>query len=316
MYSAHFHLLLNHWPILGTFIALGLLVSAVVSAQNSLKQASLALFVFIALMAVPAYMSGNSAHEFLKETPEVSMDLVQTHQGAALLALISMELTGIFSWVGLWQFSRKKRVAGWNTAVVLLFSILTFGLMSVTGTTGGEIRHPEIVSAPEARSSIGAAGLSLLPKIQYLVTESSRYVWGALEALHFIGLILILASVGLLNLRLLGCFRKLPVAPIHRLIPWGVAGVFINIFTGMLFFVCMPDFYANNPDFQLKMVAIVAAGTNLMLFYCTTAFHPLALLGPQQDAPVLAKVVAASSLFLWVAIIVLGRYMPFWEVAK
>jgi uncharacterized membrane protein len=316
MYSAHFHLLLNHWPIIGTFIALGLLVSAIVSAQRSLKQAALALFAFIALMAVPAFMSGNSANEFLKETPGVSMDLVQTHQGAALLALVSMELTGIFSWIGLWQFSRKKQSAAWNTAVVLLFSILTFGLMSVTGTTGGEIRHPEIVSSPEARSSIGTAGQSLIPKIQYLVTESSRYVWGALEDLHFIGLILILASIGFLNLRLLGFFKKLPVAPIHRLLPWGVVGVFINIFTGMLFFICMPDFYSNNPDFQLKMVAIVVAGTNLMLFYCTTAFQPLALLGPGDDAPALAKVVAASSLFLWIAIIVLGRYMPFWEAVK
>ena len=316
MYSAHFHLLLNHWPILGTFVALGLLVSAVVAGQDSLKQASLALFAFIALMAVPAYMSGNSANDFLKETPGVSMDLIQTHQGAALLALISMELTGIFSWIGLVQFSRKKRPAGWNMAVVLLLAVLTFGLMSVTGTTGGEIRHPEIASGQEAGSSLGAAGQSLLPKVQYLVTESSRYVWGVLEALHFIGLILILASIGLLNLRLLGFFRKLPVGPIHRLLPWGVAGVFINIVTGMLFFLCMPDFYTNNPDFQLKMVAIVAAGTNLMLFYCTTAFQPLALLGPGDDAPVLARAVAASSLFLWVAIIVLGRYMPFWEVVK
>ena len=316
MYSAHFHLLLNHWPILGTFIGLGLLVSAIVSAQDSLKQASLALFAFIALMAVPSYMSGNSANEFLKETPGVSMESIQTHQGVALLALISIELTGAFSWIGLYQFSRKKRPAGWNVAVVLLLAILTFGLMSVTGTTGGEIRHPEIVSGEQARSSIGAAGFSLFPKLQYLVTESSRYVWGTLEALHFIGLILILASIGLLNLRLLGFFKKLPVGPIHRLLPWGVAGVFINIVTGMLFVLCMPDFYTNNPDFQLKMVAIVVAGTNLMLFYCTTAFQPLVLLGPQDDAPVLAKAVAASSLFLWVAIIVLGRYMPFWEVVK
>jgi len=321
MYSAHYHLLLNHWPIIGTFTVLCLFVSALVANNDSLKQASLALFFLIALLAIPAYMSGNSAQEFLKETPEASMDRIQTHQGSALFALVFMEITGMISLIGLWQYSLGKksevhRPAGWNLTAVLLMAILTFGLMSITGTTGGEIRHPEIISNDEAPSSVGAAGVRILPGIQYFVTQSSRYIWGLLETLHFIGLILILASIGLLNLRLLGFFRKLPVAPLHRLLPWGIAGVFINVITGMLFFVSMPEFYSNNPDFQLKMVAIVIAGTNLMLFYCTSVFRPLALIGPGDDAPAYAKIVAASSLFLWIAIIVLGRYMPFWEVAK
>jgi uncharacterized membrane protein len=125
-----------------------------------------------------------------------------------------------------------------------------------------------------------------------------------------------MASIGLLNLRLLGFFRKLPVAPLHRLLPFGIAGIFINVITGLLFFISMPDFYINNPDFQIKMVAIVIAGTNLMLFYCTSAFRPLALLGPGDEAPGSAKLIAASSLVLWIGLIVLGRYMPFFEVLQ
>jgi len=316
MYSAHYHLLLNHWPILGTFIALGLFVCALLSAQDSLKQASLVLFALIALMAIPAYMSGNAAQEFLKETPEVSLERIQTHQGAALLALTFMELTGAFSVIGLWHYSRKKRPAGWNTAIVLLLSVLTFGLMSIAGTTGGEIRHPEIVSGPPVGASIADAGAKIVPSTQYFVTEYSRWVWPILEDLHFFGLILILASIGLLNLRLLGFFKKLPVAPLHRLIPWGIAGICINVVTGMLFFIGMPAFYSNNGDFQLKMVAIVVAGTNLTLFYCSGAFQPLLQIGPGDDAPASAKLVAAASLFLWIAIVIMGRYMPFFEVIQ
>lgn len=321
MNSAHIHLLLNHWPILGTFIALGLFLGSLIAAQDSLKEASLALFAFIALMAIPAYMSGNLAQAVLKEMPEVSMDLIQTHQGTALFALIFMEITGALSLIGLWQYSLGKkseihRPARWNVAAVLVFSLMTAGLMTITGTTGGEIRHPEIISDPQATSSIGMAGASIIPKVQYLVTQSSRYVWGVLETLHFFGLILILASIGLLNLRLLGFFKKLPVASLHRLLPWGMAGIFINVITGLLFFISMPDFYINNPDFQIKMVAIVIAGTNLVLFYCSSAFRPLVLLGPGDDAPGSARLIAASSLALWIALIVLGRYMPFFEVLQ
>jgi len=285
-----------------------------------LKQASLGLFSFIALLAIPAYMSGNAAQEFFRETPGVSMDLIQTHQGAAFLALTFMEITGAAALIGLWQFSRlgKKsetmRPAGWNMAAVLVLSLVTALLMSVTGNTGGEIRHPEIVTGGEPTSTVGAAGVKFFSFVHYYVVDYSSWVWPALEDLHFVGLILIVAAIGVLNLRILGFLKQLPVAPLHRFIPWGIAGVFINVLTGMLFFIGMPPFYADNPDFKLKMVAIVIAGANLILFYCTSAFRPLALLGPGDDAPASAKFIAASSLFLWIAIIVLGRYIPSFEV--
>jgi hypothetical protein len=322
LYSAHIHLLLNHWPIIGTFIALGLFVISIVANQAQLKQTSLALFSFIALMSIPTYMSGDSAQLFLKDTPEISADLVKTHQGAAFLALIFMEITGAFAAIGLWQFSRigkksgNSQPAGWNLAAVLLTSMVTVWLMTITGNTGGEIRHPEIISgqAQGAASSVGALGARIVPIVQHYVNEYSMWVWPVLEDLHFIGLILILGAVGVLNLRILGFLKQLPVAPLHRFIPWGIAGLFINVVTGILFFMGMPPFYADNPDFKLKMVAIVIAGTNLLLFYCSSAFRPLALLGPGEDAPAFAKFLAASSLFLWIAIIFLGRYIPSFEV--
>jgi uncharacterized membrane protein len=320
MYSAHYHLLLNHLPIIGTFIGLALFLVSLSANKDDLKQASLGLFSFIALLAIPAYMSGNAAQEFFRETPKVSMDLIQTHQGAALLALVFMEITGAIALIGLWEFSRagKKseasRPAGWIVASVLLFSIVTSVLMAIAGNTGGEIRHPEIIVGNEAPSSVGAAGAKVVPFVQYYVVEYSNWIWPILEDLHFIGLILILGAIGVLNLRILGFLKQLPVAPLHRFIPWGIAGVFINVITGILFFIGMPPFYADNPDFRWKMVAIVIAGTNLVLFYCSSAFRPLARLGPGDDAPLSAKFIAASSLLLWIAIVFLGRYIPSFEV--
>jgi hypothetical protein len=63
------------------------------------------------------------------------------------------------------------------------------------------------------------------------------------------------------------------------------------------------------------MFTIMLAGLNLLLFQCTSAFRSLEHLGPGEDAPLYAKIVAASSLFLWIAAIVLGRYIPFGEVS-
>jgi uncharacterized membrane protein/uncharacterized membrane protein YidH (DUF202 family) len=309
---AHVHLLLNHWPILGSLIALALYALALAANSDDLKQVSLAFYALLALLAVPTYISGNAADEVLKKTAGWPTDLVHAHQGAAMLGLIFIEITGLAALIGLWQYSRMSRpfpqsVARWNAPVVMILSVATCLVMTVAGNTGGAIRHQE---AAGGTSAVAAFGAKVVPATQYFVTEYSRWIWPGLETLHFFGLILIVAAFGVLNVRLLGFLKGFPVAPMHRLLPWGIAGLVINVTTGMLFFVGMPFFYVWNPVMYMKIAAIVIAGTALLFFYCTSAFLKWGKLGPNDDPPPLAKFVAGLSLFLWAAIIVLGRYIP------
>ncbi len=44
-----------------------------------------------------------------RQTPDLSKSMVEAHEGAALLAFSFLELTGIFSLFGLWQFSRHAK---------------------------------------------------------------------------------------------------------------------------------------------------------------------------------------------------------------
>jgi len=86
MTLVHIHLLLNHWPIIGAFIGLGLFVIALAANNDDLKQTSLAFFVFLALLAIPTYMSGDVANEVLKTNEPLPRELVNTHRGAAITA--------------------------------------------------------------------------------------------------------------------------------------------------------------------------------------------------------------------------------------
>jgi hypothetical protein len=320
----HLHLLLNHWPIIGAFIGFGLFVVALVMRSNDVKQVSLALFALLALVALPVYLSGNAAADALKKTPGISKTLppgmIDTHEGAALLALVALELTGLVSLVGLWQFSRKEKdpshSAAWVSMAVFVLALATVGLMTVTGTTGGDIRHPEIVTAGEAPSGIATLGARLILSLRYFVIDYSRWVWPVLETLHFLGLILLVGTIGLLSLRILGFLKQVPVAPLHRFIPLGIAGFIINIITGFMFFVGMPFFYVFNWFFQVKILTILIAGTTLVVFYCTGSFRKWGSVGAGEDAPALAKLVAVSSIVLWIAIVVIGRYIPLGESAQ
>jgi hypothetical protein len=312
MNLAHLHLLLNHWPIIGSFIATGLLLVALLSKSNDLKQATLALFGLMALVAIPAYLTGNLVQDVIRQEPGIVESLVDTHQGAALLALTALLITGGFAWAGLWQIRRMSRPSGRTMAMVVASSLVTVGLMTVAGNTGGAIRHPEILAGEPTTSIIGAAGARLRASIEHVVIGSNRWVWPVLETFHFVGLTLLVGGTGVLNLRLLGFFKHVPAAPFHRFLPWGIAGLGINVLTGMLFFIGMPFFYVYNADFHLKIVALVAAGA-LLLLHSTSAFSRCEELQAGEDAPMAARVLAVCSLLLWAAVIVFGRYMPLFE---
>src|SRR3954470_18820631 len=117
---AHVHLLLNHFPTVGFVIGLILFVISLAANNNELKRASLVVFVAIALVTIPTYVSGNAAAEAVCAggaqvsvcaDPGVSKNLIQTHEGAALLAFAAIILTGAFAWLGLWQMRRTSRTA-------------------------------------------------------------------------------------------------------------------------------------------------------------------------------------------------------------
>jgi len=61
---------------------------------------------------------------------------------------------------------------------------------------------------------------------------------------------------------------------------------------------------------QLKLLFIFLAGVNLAAFYLTGAARAVDHLGPDDDAPIRAKLIAGTSLFLWLAVIVFGRLIP------
>src|SRR5256885_12719878 len=112
MNLAYVHLLLNHLPIIGTLITLGLFIVSLVAKREELRQISLAMFALIALLTIPTYMSGSAAQDAIKDHPGVSMALIEAHQGAALLAFLLMEITGVVSLVALWHFSRTGKNPG------------------------------------------------------------------------------------------------------------------------------------------------------------------------------------------------------------
>ena len=140
---------------------------------------------------------------------------------------------------------------------------------------------------------------------------ASQWAFPICEAIHFIGLCVLMGSMVVIDLRLLGFARSLPARVIHQLLPWAWTGFSINLTTGILFLFANPSFYYPNVAFRVKMVLILLAGVNALWFQLTVN-RDLNNWPEGADAPSQVKAMAGISLGLWVGVICFGRFIMYW----
>lgn len=316
---AHLHLLLNHVPTVGTVVALGLMILALIRRDEPLQRAGLEVLFVIAVLTLPVYISGVAANVKLRDRPEISDTATRVHQDAALAAFTVTEFAGFVAWVALWQSRRRDRPTPGLVPAATLLSIVAFVLMARAATLGGDIRHPEIRAASETaaaptdglRQASGETDTKqfVASKISDVMVNST-WAWPASETIHFLGLSLSFGVLLAVNLRILGLMRQVPFADVHRLLPWGMLGFGANLITGMLFFVGQSKQYIDSPPFYWKVVFLVIAGGN---FLYLTVFRK-AWAGDRDvgwDAGPGDKAMAILSLFSWLVVLYGGRMLPF-----
>src|SRR5687767_1442250 len=137
-------------------------------------------------------------------------------------------------------------------------------------------------------------------------------LWPVAESIHFIGLSLLIGTVGFFDLRVLGMAKSIPPYALHRLIPFGIAGYLMNLMTGIWFFFAFPEQYAYNRAFHFKLAFMTLAAVNVALFY-SAAFREVRHMGPGEDAPRKAKIFTGISLAAWLGVLICGRLLTFFR---
>jgi hypothetical protein len=141
---------------------------------------------------------------------------------------------------------------------------------------------------------------------------NTRWGWPMAESIHFIGLSLLVGTVGMFDLRLLGIGKKIAPATLHRLIKYGVIGYIGNVLTGISFLSGAPDQYIYNWAFRWKMIFMVVAGLNIAVFY-SSFFRHVRTLGEEAAIPLGPRLVGAVSLCCWMGVISAGRLITFYR---
>ncbi|HEY3161020.1 MAG TPA: hypothetical protein VGJ78_18770 [Vicinamibacterales bacterium] len=306
---AHLHLLLNHFPTIGTILGLGLLLLAFIRKNDHLKKVSFEVLFLIALATMPVYVSGQAAAEALKGQSGVSMDAIASHNDAALGSFIMMEITGFFAWLALWRIRRIGRPTNGLIYTVLVLTVLTAAAVARAANMGGDIRHPEIEGGQYSGlfGQASSGGFISAAGIKDFVLQNP-WVWPTCETLHFIGMSLMFGVLMIVNLRLVGWLRGMSFASVHRLLPFGLMGFGINFITGMFFFIAASEQYTQNVAFHYKVVLLMLAGVNYLVL---TVYDEAWALPASAEAPLPGKLLGASALVLAVGVMYFGRMLPF-----
>ena len=136
------------------------------------------------------------------------------------------------------------------------------------------------------------------------------WLYPTFETGHYIGLSLLVGGIMLIDLRVLGVARALPLKSMIGLLPFVWVGFAINVFTGSMLFIYGATNFGTNAAFILKMGFMLVAGLNALAFDLSVRRSGGSWVAADRP-PTLVKGFATLSLVFWVCVVTTGRWMAY-----
>ncbi len=138
--------------------------------------------------------------------------------------------------------------------------------------------------------------------------SGSALAYPLANVVHLLGLVMLIGAIGVVDLRLMGAFRAIPVAPLYRsLTPVAMIGLVLMVPSGATMFAADAT-VAGSAVFRLKMTLVVVAIANAV------AFHILwrqRIATWEASPPLAGRIMAVVSLMLWLTVGTLGRMIAY-----
>ncbi len=144
MNDAHLHMVVNHFPIIGTIFGLGILISGLILKNNSIKNTACILFIICAIFSFAAMYTGEGAEEIVEDMPTIGHEIIHEHEELAEKFALIMYITGFFSLISLIANLKNHKFSKLLSFITLTLAFIAVILSKSVGTSGGEIRHTEI----------------------------------------------------------------------------------------------------------------------------------------------------------------------------
>jgi len=147
----------------------------------------------------------------------------------------------------------------------------------------------------------------------HAMRESGVWTYGLVNLVHILGVASLFGSVLLLDLRLLGVWRNVPLAAISKpTVPIATAGFLVAALSGVCLFATKATEYAGNPFLYIKFPAIALGIINVAALSSLPAWkqHRIRELSPREQSTL--SVFGGISLFCWLTAVTAGRMIGYW----
>lgn len=144
MNDAHLHMVVNHFPIIGTILAIGILTAGLLNKNQSIINTAYVLFIIGAVFGILSMNTGEGAEELVEDMPGIGWKIIHDHEELAEKMALLLDILGILSVIGFYfQYKRnpKQKLVSY---LILILGIASLFVIQKVGTSGGEIRHSEI----------------------------------------------------------------------------------------------------------------------------------------------------------------------------
>ena len=142
--------------------------------------------------------------------------------------------------------------------------------------------------------------------------SGSAWAFPTIETIHVFFLVMVVGAIAIVDLRLLGvASRNRPVSQVSDdVLPLTWTAFVGALITGGLMFSSKAAEYLENWPFRLKMVLLLMAGLNMLLFHFLT-YRDVERWDGDVVTPRAARMAGLLSLAFWVGVVVFGRWIGF-----
>ena len=153
------HLLINHFPVVLSVVALGTSILALLLHRRGVWQTAMAALTIAGLFIYPVHFTGDKADEALNDPWYIKPGVIDAHDKAAGIAMWVILIAGAFAAYSWWRSLKRPQegLPGWTRAGVFVAALAAVVSVTYTAYLGGKIIHEApILHVPTAPSGLPA----------------------------------------------------------------------------------------------------------------------------------------------------------------
>lgn len=142
--------------------------------------------------------------------------------------------------------------------------------------------------------------------------RDSVWAYPLVNAGHVAGVALLVGAIVPLDLRLLGLWQSVPLAPLWQVLTrTAAAGLLLAVGFGFLLFMTRATEYADSRLFIFKIAVVAGATANALFLRLAVSCEGLQTDSASAKLPLGVQLSAAISLISWLTALILGRLIGY-----